>query len=54
MIIRTMSIQAAIWPIILGYVLFVLVSFPILEYTRIAPFAGGYYGQSKVSGRRRN
>ncbi len=39
---------AAIWPIILGYVLFVLVSFPILEYTRIAPFAGGYYGLAEL------
>lgn len=39
---------AAIWPIILGYILFVLVSFPILEYTRIAPFAGGYYGLAEL------
>ncbi len=39
---------AAIWPIILGYILFVLVSFPIFEYTRIAPFAGGYYGLAEL------
>ena len=39
---------AAIWPIILGYVLFVLVSFPILEYTRIAPFGGGAGSQSRL------
>ncbi|MEM0173575.1 MAG: APC family permease [Sulfolobaceae archaeon] len=39
---------AAIWPIILGYLLFVLVSFPIFEYTRIAPFAGGYYGLAEL------
>ena len=39
---------AAIWPILLGYILFILVSFPILEYTRIAPFAGGYYGLAEL------
>ncbi|GGM70390.1 amino acid transporter [Thermogymnomonas acidicola] len=39
---------AAMWPVILGYLLFVLVSLPILEYTRIAPFAGGYYGLAEL------
>jgi len=39
---------AALWPIILGFVLFALVSLPILEYSRIAPFAGGYYGLSEL------
>jgi amino acid transporter len=39
---------AAIWPIILGYILFALVSLPIFEYTRIAPFAGGYYGLAEL------
>jgi amino acid transporter len=40
--------EAAIWPVILGFVLFALVSLPILEYTRIAPFAGGYYGLAEL------
>lgn len=39
---------AAIWPIILGYILFLLVSLPILEYTRLVPFAGGYYGLAEL------
>ncbi|ADL19823.1 Probable cationic amino acid permease [Acidilobus saccharovorans 345-15] len=39
---------AAIWPVIIGYVLFVLVSLPILEYTRIVSFAGGYYGLAEL------
>ena len=40
--------EAAVWPVILGFVLFALVSLPILEYTRIAPFAGGYYGLAEL------
>jgi len=39
---------AAIWPVILGFLLFLLVSIPILEYTKIAPFAGGYYGLAEL------
>ncbi|AMD31297.1 APC family permease [Acidilobus sp. 7A] len=39
---------AAIWPVIIGYALFVLVSLPILEYTRIVPFTGGYYGLAEL------
>ncbi|ARM75464.1 APC family permease [Acidianus manzaensis] len=39
---------AAIWPVILGYLLFLAVSLPILEYTRIAPFTGGYYGLAEI------
>ncbi|WP_081801173.1 APC family permease [Candidatus Acidianus copahuensis] len=40
--------SAAIWPVILGYALFVLVSIPILEYTRLVEFAGGYYGLAEI------
>lgn len=38
----------AIWPVIIGFVLFLLVSFPILEYTKITSFAGGYYGLAEL------
>ena len=39
---------AAIWPVILGYLLVALISIPIFEYTRIVPFAGGYYGLAEL------
>lgn len=39
---------AAIWPVIIGFVLFLLVSLPILEYTKITSFAGGYYGLAEL------
>ncbi|MEM0120380.1 MAG: APC family permease [Thermoprotei archaeon] len=39
---------AAIWPVIVGFVLFLVVSLPILEYTKITPFAGGYYGLAEL------
>ena len=39
---------AAIWPVILGFIMFALVSVPIFEYTRIASFAGGYYGLAEL------
>lgn len=39
---------AAIWPVILGYLLFLAVSLPILEYTRLVSFSGGYYGLAEI------
>jgi len=39
---------AAMWPVILGFILFLIVSLPILEYTKIVGFAGGYYGLSEL------
>ncbi|BFI75936.1 APC family permease [Sulfurisphaera ohwakuensis] len=42
------ALGAAIWPVILGYLLFLAVSLPILEYTRIVPFTGGYYGLAEL------
>ena len=39
---------AAIWPIIVGFVLFLIVSLPILEYTKLVSFAGGYYGLAEL------
>lgn len=40
--------QAAMWPVILGFVLFVIVSLPIFEYTKFTNFAGGYYGLAEL------
>ncbi len=39
---------AAMWPVILGFVLFLVVSLPILEYTKMTTFAGGYYGLAEL------
>ncbi len=39
---------AAMWPVILGFVLFIIVSLPILEYTKFTNFAGGYYGLAEL------
>ncbi|MEM0050449.1 MAG: APC family permease [Candidatus Micrarchaeia archaeon] len=39
---------AAIWPVIVGFILFLIVSLPILEYTKLTPFAGGYYGLAEL------
>ena len=39
---------AAIWPIIVGFILFLIVSLPILEYTKLVSFAGGYYGLAEL------
>jgi amino acid transporter len=39
---------AAMWPVILGFVLFLIVSLPILEYTKFTNFAGGYYGLAEL------
>lgn len=39
---------AAMWPVILGFVLFVIVSLPIFEYTKFTNFAGGYYGLAEL------
>ncbi|MEM3829610.1 MAG: hypothetical protein QXP36_10410 [Conexivisphaerales archaeon] len=39
---------AAIWPVILGFILFLLVSLPIFEYTKLTSFAGGYYGLAEL------
>lgn len=38
----------AIWPGIIGFIFFLVVSLPILEYTKIVPFAGGYYGLAEL------
>jgi len=39
---------AAMWPVILGFILFLIVSLPILEYTKLVSFAGGYYGLAEL------
>jgi amino acid transporter len=39
---------AAMWPVILGFILFLIVSLPILEYTKITTFTGGYYGLAEL------
>ncbi|TRM98835.1 APC family permease [Sulfolobus sp. F1] len=39
---------ASMWPVILGAILFLIISLPIIEYTRIVPFAGGYYGLAEL------
>ena len=39
---------AAIYVGILSFLIVLLVSLPIMEYTRIAPFSGGYYGLSEL------
>ncbi|WMT52168.1 MAG: APC family permease [Ferroplasma sp.] len=40
--------DAAIYVGILGLVVVLLMSIPIMEYTRLAPFAGGYYGLAEM------
>ncbi len=37
-----------IWPVILGIILFLIISLFIIEYTRLVPFAGGYYGLAEL------
>lgn len=39
---------AAMWPVFLGFVLFIIVSLPIFEYTKFTNFAGGYYGLAEL------
>lgn len=39
---------AAMWPVILGFILFIIVSLPIFEYTKFTNFAGGYYGLAEL------
>lgn len=39
---------AAIWPVILGALLFIVITLPILEYSRLVTFAGGYYGLAEL------
>jgi amino acid transporter len=39
---------AAMWPVILGFLLFIIVSLPIFEYTKFTNFAGGYYGLAEL------
>lgn len=40
--------KAAIYVGLLGLVVVLLMSIPIMEYTRLAPFAGGYYGLAEM------
>lgn len=39
---------ASIWPVLLGYLLVLVSSLPILEYAKLLPFAGGYYGLAEL------
>ncbi|MFB6490616.1 MAG: APC family permease [Thermoproteus sp. AZ2] len=39
---------ASIWPVLLGYLLVLISSLPVLEYARLSPFAGGYYGLAEL------
>ncbi|MGC8583774.1 MAG: APC family permease [Thermoproteus sp.] len=40
--------ESAIWPALLGYAMVLLSAVPILEYSRSARFAGGYYGLAEL------
>ena len=40
--------ESAIWPAVLGYAAVMLSAVPILEYSRLARFAGGYYGLAEL------
>ena len=39
---------SAIWPVLLGYAMVLLSAIPVLEYSRLAAFAGGYYGLAEL------
>ena len=40
--------DAAIWVGLLGLAVVFLMSVPVMEYTRLVPFAGGYYGMAEI------
>ena len=40
--------DAAIWVGLLGLAVVLLMSIPVMEYTRLVPFAGGYYGLAEI------
>ncbi|MEZ0247667.1 MAG: APC family permease, partial [Thermoproteus sp.] len=39
---------SAIWAVLLGYAMVVLSAVPVLEYSRLARFSGGYYGLAEL------
>lgn len=39
---------AAVWPAVLGYLVVLISAVPVLEYSRLASFSGGYYGLAEL------